>query len=70
VESLYQNGLRNAQHHNDVFGQVRSIQKTLTSIRELRANAATQPLADEKVMNHRCRQLQKMIAKGHNVETL
>lgn len=70
VESLYQNGLRNAQRHNDVYGQIRSLEKALASIKELRASSPLQTSWQERRMNRRCRQLRKMISKGSPVETL
>lgn len=69
VEVLFQNGVRNAQRRDDVYGQVRALEKALSAIRELAAADPGAPGTDRDV-KRRIRQLKRMIAKESPSEVL
>ena len=71
TEILFQNGMRNAQMHDDVYGQMQALQKTLSKVHELRLENRTKLSArDEKDIGRRVKQLKRMISRQVANETL
>lgn len=70
TEVLFQNGVRNAQRKNDIYGQVQALRKIQKEMTELRLQQPKQALKDEKLMDHRMAQLKKMIEKELPIESL
>lgn len=70
VDLIYVNGVRNALRADDDFRQGRMLREALEDIRTLRGSHAAAFPEEEKRMDHRVRQLQKMIAKENPIESL
>lgn len=70
VDLIYVNGVRNALRADDDFRQGRMLREALDDIRTLRASHAAAFPEEEKRMDHRVRQLQRMIAKENPIESL
>lgn len=70
TEVLFQNGVRNAQKRNDVYGQMTALRKIQKEIIELRELNPKQAVKDEKAMDFRMAQIKKMIAKEFPSESL
>lgn len=70
IEVVFQNGVRNAQKRNDVYGQVRALQKALEEIREIGERSPGRTAFLDKNVQKRIKQLKRMIAKETPSETL
>lgn len=60
VEVIFQNGLRNAQAQNDVFGQVRELQRARAELAPFERAGTTEK--EKKAIAKRFKQIDRMIA--------
>lgn len=70
AEIVFQNGIRNAQSRNDVYGQMRALEKALKDIKSLRSAQPGLSKDDDVQINRRTKQLQRMIARKTTIEVL